>query len=249
MKELIDTIKLPRHIAIIMDGNGRWAKKNGKNRHQGHQEGVISVREIVEISGKIGIKYLTIYTFSTENWNRPIEEISALMTLITTTVQHETDNLMKNNIRLQIIGDVERLPKITRDNLNNCIEKTAKNNGLTLILAISYSSRWEITEAVKNIAYKVKNGQLAPEDINEKIFSTYLSTNNIPSPDLLIRTGGEYRLSNYLLWQLAYTELYFTPIYWPEFRKEDFYKAIRNFQKRGRRFGQTGEQMKKKNKY
>src|SRR5215470_4226447 len=171
------------------------------------------------------------------------------MTLIVTTVQHETNNLMKNNIRLQVIGDVGRLPKIARDGLNNCIEKTAKNWGLTLILAISYSSRWEIIEAVRNIAFKVKKGQLVPEDINEKTFSACLSTNNIPSPDLLIRTGGEYRLSNYLLWQLAYTELYFTPIYWPEFRKEAFYKAIRDFQRKERRFGKTSEQVKGQNKY
>lgn len=242
-KKLIDTIKIPQHIAIIMDGNGRWAKKNGKNRYQGHQEGIISVRKIIEASCKIGIKYLTIYTFSIENWNRPIKEINALMTLIVTIIQHETDKLMKHNIRLQIIGDITRIPKLSRDSLNNCIGKTANNNGLILLLAISYSSRWEIIEAVKNIVHKVKNKQLTSENINEKIFSTYLATNNIPDPDLLIRTGGEYRISNYLLWQLAYTELYFTPIYWPEFREENFYEAIRDFQKRERRFGKISEQL------
>lgn len=249
MKELIDTIRLPQHIAIIMDGNGRWALKNGMNRLQGHQEGIISIRKIVEVSSKIGIEYLTIYTFSTENWDRPIEEISALMDLIVKTVHHGTNDLVKNNIRLQVIGDTKRLSQITRDSLGICIEKTAQNSGLTLTLALSYSSHWEITEAVRNIAYKVKGGELDPENIDEKIFSAFLATNNIPPPDLLIRTGGEYRLSNYLLWQLAYTELYFTPICWPEFREENFYEAIYNFQRRERRFGKTSEQVKEQNKY
>ncbi|MDR0864725.1 MAG: isoprenyl transferase [Candidatus Symbiothrix sp.] len=244
MKEQIDLTRLPRHIAIIMDGNGRWAKQNGMDRYMGHQEGVVSVRKVVEAAGDIGIKYLTVYTFSTENWNRPQEEVDALMALMVTAIQRETPDLMKNNVRLQVIGDVHRLPQVTKDNLNECIETTSHNTGLTLVLALSYSSRWEITEAAKTIARKVKEGSLEIENITEEVISKHLSTQNIPDPDLLIRTGGEYRISNYLLWQLAYAELYFTSVYWPEFREENLYEAILDFQKRERRFGKTGEQIK-----
>jgi undecaprenyl diphosphate synthase len=244
MKEQIDLTRLPRHIAIIMDGNGRWAQKKGMNRYVGHQEGVVSVRKVVEAAGEIGIKYLTVYTFSTENWNRPQEEVDALMALMVTAVQRETPDLMKNNVRLQVIGDVERLPQQTKDSLYGCVEETGKNTGLTLVLALSYSSRWEITEAAKMIAKKVKEGSLEMENITEETISAYLSTRNIPDPDLLIRTGGESRISNYLLWQLAYAELYFTSVYWPEFREDNLYEAILDFQKRERRFGKTGEQIK-----
>jgi undecaprenyl diphosphate synthase len=246
MKEQIDLNRLPAHIAIIMDGNGRWAQEKGMDRYRGHQEGVVSVRKIVETAGEIGIKYLTVYTFSTENWNRPQEEVDALMDLMVIAIQRETEDLMKNNVRLLAIGNTERLPQITKDNLNACIEKTSKNTGLTLILALSYSARWEITEAVKKIAGEVKNGKMDAEEITEKVVSNHLSTQNIPDPDLLIRTGGESRISNYLLWQLAYAELYFTPVYWPEFRADNLYEAILDFQKRERRFGKTGEQIKVK---
>jgi undecaprenyl diphosphate synthase len=246
MKEQIDLNRLPVHIAIIMDGNGRWAREKGMDRYKGHQEGVVSVRKIVEAAGEIGIKYLTVYTFSTENWNRPQEEVSALMELMVIAIQRETEDLMKNNVRLQVIGDIDRLPQITKDNLNACVEKTSKNTGLTLVLALSYSARWEITEAAKNIAGKVKEGKLNVEDITESVISDHLLTRNIPEPDLLIRTGGEFRISNYLLWQLAYAELYFTSVYWPEFRADNLYEAIVGFQKRERRFGKTGEQIKMK---
>jgi len=244
MKEQIDLKHLPRHVAIIMDGNGRWAQKNGKSRFEGHQEGVVSVRKVVEVAGEIGIKYMTVYTFSTENWNRPQEEVDALMALMVSVVQRETPDLMKQNVRLLIIGDVERLPQITKDNLLACVEETGKNTGLRLILAISYSSRWEITEAVRSIVQKAMDGKLEAEKIDETMFSNHLTTKDIPDPDLLIRTGGDYRISNYLLWQMAYTELFFTPVYWPEFRENQFYEAILDFQKRERRFGKTGEQVK-----
>lgn len=246
MKEQIDLKRLPKHIAIIMDGNGRWAQKNGMDRYKGHQEGVVSVRKIVEAAGEIGIKYLTIYTFSTENWDRPQEEVVALMELMVIAIQRETEDLMKNNVRLQVIGDIDRLPQITKDNLSVCVEKTSKNTGLTLVLALSYSARWEITETTKNIAGKVKEGKLNVENITEDVISDHLLTRSIPDPDLLIRTGGEYRISNYLLWQLAYAELYFTSVYWPEFRADNLYEAIVDFQKRERRFGKTGEQIKMK---
>jgi undecaprenyl diphosphate synthase len=240
----IDLTRLPQHIAIILDGNGRWAQKNGMDRYKGHEEGVISVRKVVEAAGDIGINYLTVYTFSTENWNRPQSEVDALMALMVIAIQRETPDLMKNNVRLQAIGNIDRLPQVTKDNLDACIEETSKNTGLTLVLALSYSSRWEITEAARKIAREVQEGKLEIEAINEKVISNHLSTKNIPDPDLLIRTGGEYRISNYLLWQLAYAELYFTPVYWPEFREENLYEAILDFQKRERRFGKTGEQVK-----
>ncbi|MDR2058210.1 MAG: isoprenyl transferase [Dysgonamonadaceae bacterium] len=240
----IDLTKLPAHIAIIMDGNGRWAQKKGMHRYIGHQEGVVSVRNIVETSGKIGIKYLTLYAFSTENWNRPQDEVNALLMLMVTVIQKESADLMANNVRLLTIGDTERLPESTRAELNDLIKKTSSNTGLTLVLAISYSSRWEITEMAKKIAAKVKEGSLEIADITENTVSGYLSTKNIPDPDLLIRTGGEYRISNFLMWQLSYSELYFTDVYWPEFREENLYDAILDYQKRERRFGKTGEQVK-----
>jgi undecaprenyl diphosphate synthase len=244
MKEQIDLTRLPQHIAIIMDGNGRWAQQNGMHRYIGHQEGVVSVRKIVEAAGEIGIQYLTVYTFSTENWNRPPEEVDALMALMITAIERETPDLMKNNVRLQAIGNIDRLPQATKDSLNGCIEETSKNTGLTLVLALSYSSRWEITEAARKMAREVEAGRLKIEQINEEVMSNHLATKNIPDPDLLIRTGGEYRISNYLLWQLAYAELYFTPVYWPQFRENNLYEAILDFQKRERRFGKTGEQIK-----
>lgn len=244
MKEQIDLTRLPKHIAIIMDGNGRWAQKQGLERYMGHQEGVVSVRKIVEAAGDIGIDYLTVYTFSTENWNRPKEEIDSLMELMVIAVQRETPDLMKNNVRLQVIGEIDRLPEKTKIKLLESIEQTANNSGLTLVLALSYSSRWEITEAVKTISEKVKSGLLNIEDIDEKTVAGHLTTKDIPDPDLLIRTGGEHRISNYLLWQSAYSEFYFTNKYWPEFREDDLFEAIVDYQKRERRFGKTGEQIK-----
>jgi undecaprenyl diphosphate synthase len=243
LKEKIDLKGLPKHIAVIMDGNGRWAKKNGMDRFMGHKEGVISVRRISEAVGRLGIDYLTLYTFSTENWNRPQEEIDALMSLMVVAIQNESEDLMTNNVRLNVIGDTDRLPSATREKLMETIEMATKNTGLNLTLALSYSSRWELTEAVKKISEAVKSGLLNTEQINENTVSKYLTTNGIPDPDLLIRTGGERRISNYLLWQLAYAELYFTDTYWPDFREENLYAAIIDYQQRERRFGKTGEQM------
>jgi len=243
LKETIDLERLPKHIAIIMDGNGRWAKKNGMNRLLGHKEGVVSVRKISEAIGKLGIDYLTLYTFSTENWDRPQQEVDALMELMVTAIQSEAEDLMTNNIRLTAIGDIDRLPPVTYDNLIKTIHRTSQNTGLNLTLALSYSSRWELTEAVKKISAAVKAGLLNIEQISEKTIAENLATYNTPYPDLLIRTGGERRISNYLLWQLAYAELYFTDIYWPDFREEDLYAAIVDYQQRERRFGKTGEQI------
>jgi len=247
LKEEIDLNRLPVHIAVIMDGNGRWAQKNGMERFMGHQEGVVSVRKIVEAAGELGIKYLTVYTFSTENWNRPPEEVDALMALMITAVRRETKDLMANNVRLRAIGDIDRLPPLTRAELDACMDETKNNTGLNLILALSYSSKWELTEAVKKIAQEVKEGTLAVAQISEATISNRLSTKDIPDPDLLIRTGGEFRISNYLLWQLAYAELYFTDTYWPDFREENLYEAIVDYQKRERRFGKTGEQIQTRN--
>jgi undecaprenyl diphosphate synthase len=243
LKETIDLKRLPKHIAVIMDGNGRWAKKNGLDRYVGHKEGVVSVRKISEAVGRLGIDYLTLYTFSTENWNRPKEEIDALMELMITAIRNEAEDLMTNNVRLKIIGDINRIPPATKDSLIHTVDKTSKNTGLNLTLALSYSSKWELTEAVKIIAGAVKNGSLNVEQINEKTISEHLATYGTPDPDLLIRTGGEQRISNYLLWQLAYSELYFTDTYWPDFREENLYAAIIDFQQRERRFGKTGEQI------
>jgi undecaprenyl diphosphate synthase len=239
----IDKSKLPQHIAIIMDGNGRWAKVHGLDRSEGHREGVVSVRKVVEAAVAIGLKYLTVYTFSTENWNRPKEEVEALMTLMIAAIHRETPDLMKNNVRLEAIGDMKRIPDDVRKTLEDSIEQTSVNTGTTLILALSYSSRWEIIEAVKNIAEKVKYRMLDTEDINEKVFSKYLTTGDFPDPDLLIRTGGDKRISNFLLWQLSYAELYFTDLYWPDFRESEFYEAIISYQNRERRFGKTSEQI------
>jgi undecaprenyl diphosphate synthase len=244
MKEQLDLTQLPQHVAIIMDGNGRWAQQNGMDRYRGHEEGVVSVRKIVEVAGEIGIRYLTVYTFSTENWTRPQAEIDALMSLMVIAIRRETPDLMKNNVRLLAIGDIDRLPQETKENLLGSIEETSQNTGLTLILALSYSARWEITEAVRQIARNIQEDRLDIQAIDEAMISDHLPTKHIPDPDLLIRTGGEYRISNFLLWQLAYAELYFTPVYWPAFRENNFYEALLDFQKRERRFGKTGEQVK-----
>lgn len=241
----IDQSKLPEHIAVIMDGNGRWAKKNGKARVFGHKNGVKSVREVTEGAAELGIKYLTLYAFSTENWNRPKGEVTALMQLLVSTIASETKTLDKNNIRLQAIGNLENLPKNCFSELHKAIEKTKENTGLTLILALSYSARWEITNAVNSLLNDVNSGKLKAEEISEAQFSSYLCTGSIPDPELLIRTSGEHRISNFLLWQLAYSELYFTDKLWPEFRREDLWDAIKNYQGRERRFGKTSEQIEK----
>ena len=245
--EQIDRNKLPKHIAIIMDGNGRWANKHGKNRVYGHREGAKTVKEIVQISGEIGLEYLTLYAFSMENWSRPKMEVDALMSLLVSSINSETKELVKNNVKLLSIGNHEILPKNVRRKLYEAIDATSKNNGLKLILSLSYSAKWEILEATKKIAQQVKNNQLKIEDIDEKVFDENLTTKGIPHPELMIRTSGEYRISNFLLWQLAYAEFYFTPKLWPEFTKEDFLEAILDFQKRERRFGKTSEQVKQKN--
>jgi undecaprenyl diphosphate synthase len=242
-KDQIDLLKLPEHIAIIMDGNGRWAKDKGKLRIFGHHNGVLSVRDVVEGSCDVGLKYLTLYTFSSENWNRPKFEVSAIMELMVSTIHKEIENFMKKNVKLNAIGDLEMLPAKCYKELKNAIDTTAGNTGLVLTLALSYSSRREIVRAAKVLAAKVKNGELNIEDINEEIFEDNLYTTGMPDPELLIRTSGEYRISNYLLWQIAYSELYFTPKLWPDFRKEDLFEAIHDFQKRERRFGLTSEQV------
>lgn len=238
---------LPEHIAVIMDGNGRWAKKNGRARIFGHQNGVKAVRDITEGAAEIGINYLTLYAFSTENWNRPKSEINALMQLLVSTIAKETKTLNKNNIQLKAIGDLNSLPNKCHSELSKAIESTSNNSGLTLLLALSYSSRWEIVHAVKNLLIDVKNRGLDQSDIDESIFKNYLCTADVPDPELLIRTSGEKRISNFLLWQLAYTELYFTETLWPDFRKEHLWEAILDYQKRERRFGKTSEQIKSSN--
>ena len=239
--EQIDLSRIPQHVAIIMDGNGRWAKLRGHERSFGHQAGAETVHIIAEEAARLGIKYLTLYTFSTENWNRPEQEIAALMSLLFESIKEET--FMKNNIRFQVIGDMHKLPDYVTSRLNDCIVHTAQNTGMCLVLALSYSSHWEITEAMRQIAFLVKQGKLQPEDIDSSVISAHLTTHNMPNPDLLIRTGGELRLSNYLLWQCAYSELYFCDTFWPDFRAEEFKKAICDFQKRERRFGKTSEQI------
>ena len=239
--EGIDKTNLPKHIAIIMDGNGRWAKTKGKLRVFGHQKGVTAVRNTVEGAAEIGIKYLTLYAFSTENWSRPAKEVNALMTLLVSSIHKETETLMKNNIRLSAIGNIAKLPIKAQEKLKEAIEKTKDNSRMTLILALSYSSRWEILNAVKNI---IKDERKA-EQINEDVFQQYLSTKSVPDPELLIRTSGEYRISNFLLWQIAYSELYFTKTLWPDFSKTDLEKAILDYQSRERRFGKTTEQKQK----
>ncbi len=239
----IDKNNIPKHVAIIMDGNGRWAKQQGENRVFGHHEGVNSVREIVEACGEIGVKYLTLYAFSTENWNRPKEEVDALMELLVATISMETPNLNQKGVRLQAIGDIKSLPLSCQKELQESIDITSANSRVTLILALSYSSKWEITNAVKKIAEEVKSGKLNPDDISSKMIENNLSTINYPDPELMIRTSGEHRISNFLLWQLAYAEFYFTEVLWPDFRKQEFYKAILAYQNRERRFGLTSEQL------
>jgi len=242
-KDQIDLLKIPQHIAIIMDGNGRWAKGKGKLRVFGHRNGVQSVRDVVEGAAEIGIKYITLYTFSSENWNRPKLEVSAIMELMISTIHKEINNFMKNNIRLKAIGDLNMLPEKCYAELNGAIKKTSENTGITLTLALSYSSRREIVQAAKNIAEKVQKGELSVADIDEETFENNLYTSGMPAPELMIRTSGEYRISNYLLWQIAYAELYFTPKLWPDFKREDLFEAIIDYQKRERRFGMISEQL------
>ncbi len=239
----IDKSKVPSHVAIIMDGNGRWAKSRQMDRTEGHRRGVESVRTVMRAAAEIGIKYLTLYTFSTENWNRPTAEVDALMELMVQAVANETAELVENGIVLKVIGDLDRLPERTRKALNECLEATSKGKRSTIILALSYSSKWEITQAMKKIATEVKDGNLSSQDINEEMISNYLTTKEFPDPDMLVRTGGECRISNFLLWQIAYAELYFTDELWPDFGKESLYKAVVAFQNRERRFGKTSEQL------
>jgi undecaprenyl diphosphate synthase len=242
-KEQIDLTRLPEHIAIIMDGNGRWAQNQGKFRVFGHESGVLSVKDIVEGCVDIGIKNLTVYTFSTENWNRPIEEVNALMEILISTINQETQTLTKNNIKLNAIGDIASLPQKCIDDLDSAMRKTANNTSCTLTLALSYSAKWEITQAAKKLAQQVKDGVINIDDINEDNFASQLTTGGIPDPELMIRTSGEHRISNFLLWQMAYTELYFTDVLWPDFRQEDLFEAIVDYQKRERRFGKISEQL------
>jgi len=244
LKNQIDGEKLPRHIAIIMDGNGRWAKQQGKPRVFGHTNGVTSVREVTEGAAEIGVEYLTLYAFSTENWNRPAMEVEALMILLVQTLGKEVATLNKNNIRLQAIGDLSRLPDRTRKALLKGIDDTKDNTRMTLVLALNYSAKWEILEATRLIADKVKRGEYSSNEITDEVFSNSLSTAGMPDPELLIRTSGETRLSNFLLWQLAYAEFYFTPVFWPDYRKKHFLQSIIDYQQRERRFGKISEQLK-----
>ena len=240
-KEQIDMTRVPRHIAIIMDGNGRWAKARGKERTYGHQEGVERVKDIMTAAVNLGVEYLTLYTFSTENWNRPADEVAALMALLLKHLEEEL--FIKKNARFRVIGDKSRLPQAVQDVCNYMEERTKNHTKTCMVLALSYSSKWEITSAVQKIAQEVKEGTLAADAINEETISQHLATNFMPDPELMIRTGGEERLSNYLLWQCAYSEFYFTDIYWPDFKEEEFHKAIVDYQSRQRRFGKTGEQV------
>jgi undecaprenyl diphosphate synthase len=239
----INLQRLPRHIAIIMDGNGRWAEEKGKDRLYGHYHGVESVRNIVEGAAELGIQFLTLYAFSTENWDRPALEVEGLMHLLVETIRKEVPTLNKNNIRLHVIGDLEMLPAQARQEMQEALDLTAANNGLQLIMALSYSSRWELVEAAKSIASAVQAGKLSASQITQETFREHLATRAFPDPELMIRTSGEYRISNFLLYQLAYAELYFTPTRWPDFRKNNLYEAIIDFQNRERRFGKTGQQI------
>lgn len=244
VKEEINKEKLPAHVAIIMDGNGRWAKKQGAMRVFGHRNAIKAVRETTEACAELGVKYLTLYAFSTENWSRPKAEVTALMQLLVSTIRSETETLIKNNVRLQAIGDLENLPKNCQKELREAIEITHRHTGLTLVLALSYSGRWEIVEATKKIAAEVANGNLQTADINDTLVSKYLNTSGMPDPDLLIRTGGDHRISNFMLWQLAYAEIYiFDDIYWPDFRSQHLHQAIFSYQQRERRFGKISEQI------
>ena len=241
MAEELDMTRIPQHIAIIMDGNGRWATERGKERSYGHQAGVDTVRRITSECTRLGVKYLTLYTFSTENWNRPSDEVAALMGLVLTSLEDEI--FMRNNVRFHVIGDIERLPKEVQEKLQETMDHTAKNNSMTMVVALSYSSRWELTKAARDIARKVRNNELKIEDITEQTISENLCTHFMPDPELIIRTGGELRISNYMLWQLAYSELYFCNTYWPDFDEADLHKAIIDYQSRQRRFGKTEKQV------
>jgi undecaprenyl diphosphate synthase len=246
LKDSINIEHLPKHIAIIMDGNGRWAKEKGQDRLFGHLHGVESVRNIVEGCAELGVHYLTLYAFSTENWDRPANEVAGLMELLVETIRKEVPTLNKNNIRLHVIGDFDMLPETARKELTEAINETSANTGLNLVMALSYSSRWELTKAIQHIAEDVKNGKLNTEEISQETLKNYLATKDFPDPELMIRTSGEHRISNFLLYQLAYAELYFTDTRWPDFRKENLYEAIIDFQNRERRFGKTSEQLIKK---
>jgi undecaprenyl diphosphate synthase len=248
LKDQINMNKLPRHIAIIMDGNGRWAEEKGQDRLYGHFHGVESVRNIVEGCAELGVEYLTLYAFSTENWDRPVNEVTGLMELLVETIHKEVPILNKNNIRLHVIGALDMLPDYARKELNEALEATAANTGLNLVMALSYSSRWELVNAVKKIGLDVRAGKIHPEDINQDVLEQYLSTSEFPDPELMIRTSGEFRISNFLLYQLAYAELYFTSTRWPDFRKEHLYEAILDFQKRERRFGKTTKQIREEDR-
>ncbi|MDD4799502.1 MAG: isoprenyl transferase [Proteiniphilum sp.] len=239
----LDHNRLPAHIAIIMDGNGRWAKARGLDRGEGHKEGVEAIRRVAEAASRASVQYLTLYAFSTENWRRPSEEVNGLMDLMVYALTRETAALKKNGVRIVCIGNVDRLPGHVRETLQECIHETAGGERLTLVIALSYSSKWELTEAARKISRDVKAGTLREEEINEEILSQYLTTRDLPDPDLLIRTGGEQRISNFLLWQCAYTEFYFTETFWPDFNEEELYKAILNYQKRERRYGMISEQI------
>lgn len=245
MNKQLDMTRIPEHIAIIMDGNGRWAQQRGKERSYGHQAGVEAVKRITSESAKLGVKYLTLYTFSTENWNRPADEVTALMGLILTSLEDEL--FMKNNVRFRVIGDVSRMPESVVQKLRETEEHTANNTTMTLVVALSYSSKWEITKAMRDIATEVKQGTLSVDAIDDTTISQHLATNFMPDPELLIRTGGELRISNYLLWQIAYSELYFCDTYWPDFSEDDLHQAIFSYQNRQRRFGKTEEQVEKEN--
>jgi undecaprenyl diphosphate synthase len=243
VKEQIDLSRLPQHVAVIMDGNGRWAKEHGKPRIWGHRNGVKAVREVSEAAAEIGIQWLTLYAFSTENWNRPRIEVGALMDLLVSTIREELETMNKNNIRLGAIGDIDKLPPKTRKALLEGIDNTRNNTRMTLTLALNYSARWEITQAMKKVALKASAQALSPDAIDESAVASFLTTAHMPDPELLIRTSGEHRISNFLLWQIAYTEFYFSDIYWPDFEREEFYTAILDFQHRERRFGKTSEQL------
>lgn len=246
LKEKIDLERLPQHIAIIMDGNGRWAKSKGKPRLFGHQNGITSVREAAESAAELGVPYLTLYAFSTENWKRPLFEVNALMRLLLQTIKDEVTTLNKNNIRLNAIGDLNSLPEVNREHLLKAMNETSRNDRMTLTLALSYSSRWEIVQAAKKLAELVLAGKCKPEEVDQQYVESLLTTAGMPDPELLIRTSGESRISNFMLWQIAYAELYFTQKFWPEFRREDLYEAILDYQCRERRFGKTSEQIIKK---
>ncbi|TFV93693.1 isoprenyl transferase [Algoriphagus kandeliae] len=244
MKEVLDLKRIPKHIAIIMDGNGRWAKKKGAMRIFGHRNAIQAVKDAIEGAENLGVKFLTLFSFSTENWSRPQEEINGLMELLVKTITDEVPMMMKNNIRLESIGDLDSLPSAAYEKLMEAKRTTGQNDGLTVILALSYSGQWEITQATKRIAQKISEGKLKVEDINQQVVADHLETAGIPDPELMIRTSGEFRISNFLLWQLAYTELHFTPVLWPDFRREHLVAAILDYQQRERRFGKTGEQIK-----